>query len=78
MTWSTGSRITSSLLYPLKPQKKAYRLKLEYDSLDMDDPCPTFDLRIVVKPISEVVWEHLQCNGKTLPPASINVLPTVQ
>jgi hypothetical protein len=59
LAWTTGSRVTSTFLHTVKAQKKAYRLKIEYDTLDQDDPCPTFDLRIIVKPIAEVVNEHL-------------------
>jgi hypothetical protein len=74
LAWSTGTRVTATLLHTLKPQKRAYRLKLEYDSLDQDDACPTFDLRIIVKPVAEVVKEYLECGAKPLPPASLPVL----
>ena len=45
--WTVGSGGTASFLHLVEPQKRAYSLKLEYDSLDQDDACPTFDLRII-------------------------------
>jgi len=71
--WTTGSRTSSSLLHVLKPQKRAYRLRLEYESLDQDDPCPTFDLRVVIKPIAEAISENFRCAARPLPPSTIAI-----
>lgn len=73
LAWTTGSRSSSTLLHPLKAQEKAYRLKLEYESLDQADPCPTFDLRIIAKAIDDVVNENLRCHAKPLLPPAVAV-----
>jgi hypothetical protein len=73
IAWTRGSRASSSLLLYVKPQRKAYRLRLEYDSLDQNDPCPKFDLRVSIKPIDEVVSENFRCYARTLPPSSIKI-----
>ena len=73
VAWTSGSRTSSSLLHPLKPQQKAYRFKLEYESLDEDDPCPTFDLRVSIKPMDEVVSENFRCYARIEPPTTVTV-----
>ena len=70
---SKGSRSTSHLLATLKPHREAYRLKLEYDSLDQNDPCPTFSFRIVSKPAQDVITEDVACEGNPLPPTSLTI-----
>lgn len=76
LAMGSGSRVSSTLIHTLKPQKRAYRLKLEYDSLDEDDACPSFDLRIIAKPLKEVADEYLRCDAKPLPPAQLSVVGT--
>ena len=49
--WTEGSRTSSTLLQTIKAQDRAYRLRLEYESLDQDDPCPTLELRVILRPI---------------------------
>lgn len=72
--WTVGSGNTASFIHLVKPQKRAYSLKIEYDSLDQDDPCPTFDLRIILKPVEDAVNGNLHCPGKPLPPATVDIL----
>jgi len=57
----------------LKAQEHAYRIKIEYETLDQNDPCPTFDLRIISKAFDDVAYENLRCHAKPLPPASLDV-----
>jgi hypothetical protein len=57
----------------LKPQEKAYRLKLEYESLDQGDPCPTFQFQVEVKPVALTVNENFKCNGRTVPPRDVKI-----
>ena len=73
LAWTTGSGSSSSFVYLAKAQKRAYSLKIAYDALDQDDPCPTFDLRIVLKPVAEAVKANLKCPGAPLPPASVDI-----
>ena len=51
----------------------AYRLKIEYESLDQADPCPTFELRIIVKALEDVMNENLRCHASPLLPPSISI-----
>ena len=67
ISWTTGSASQSNLLIRLKPQEKAYRLKLEYESLDQEDSCPTFNFKIEVKPVHLVVDENFKCHGMSVP-----------
>ena len=60
-------------MHPLKPQQRAYRLKLEYESLDENDACPTFELRVGIKPMDEVVSENFRCYARTEPPTTITI-----
>jgi len=57
-----------------KPQKRAYTLKIEYDALDQDDACPTFDLRIILKPVNDSISSNLHCPSKPLPPTSLDIV----
>lgn len=57
----------------LKPERKAYKLKIQYDSLDQVDPCPVVYVRIILKPVQDVVNENLHCFGKPLPPSTIPI-----
>jgi len=34
LAWTTGTAMTTTFFQPLKPQSRAYRLKLEYEGLD--------------------------------------------
>jgi hypothetical protein len=61
------------MLTPLKAQRRGYLLKLEYDSLDQDDACPTFELRVVSKPQKDVINEDVSCMGYSLPPSHIPI-----
>jgi len=74
LAWSSGSRVSNTLLRTLPAQKRAYRLKIEYDSLNQDDPCPTFDLRIIARPMKELAEDYLRCDAKPLPPAKLPVV----
>lgn len=71
--WTVGSGASASFIHLVKPQKRAYTLKIVYETLDQDDPCPSFDLRVILKPVGDAVSENLHCSGKELPPASIPV-----
>jgi hypothetical protein len=73
LAWTTGSGSSSSFVYLAKAQKRAYSLKIEYDALDQDDSCPTFDLRIILKPVDEALKANLKCPGAPLPPASVDI-----
>lgn len=55
-------------------QKKAYKIKIEYDSLDEDDECPRFHLRTILEPIQEIADFVMKCNGAPLPPNSLTVI----
>jgi hypothetical protein len=68
---SAGGRSSSTLVHALKRQEKAYKLKLEYESLDQEDSCPTIQLRVILKPTNDTIRENLRCAGKPLPPATI-------
>ena len=35
------------------------------------DPCPVVYIRIILKPISDIINENLRCLGKPLPPSTI-------
>lgn len=71
--WTTGSRTTATFLHAVAPQDSAYRLRIEYESLDQEDACPRFELRIIVKPMVSVVNENFRCQGKRLPPGSLDI-----
>lgn len=43
----------------LKAQRKPFKLKIVYDSLDESDNCPTFQLRVGLKPIRLVASDNL-------------------
>lgn len=73
IAWTTGSRSSQTVLSALRSNERAYRLKIEYETLDQNDPCPSFDLRIMVKAIDNVVNENLRCHGKPLPPAAVRM-----
>jgi hypothetical protein len=73
LAWTVGSGNSQSFIYLAKAQKRAYSLKIEYDALDQDDPCPTFDLRMILKPVDETLRANLKCPGAPLPPASIDI-----
>ncbi len=43
----------------LSPQKKSYKLKIVYDSIDEKEECPKYDFRVALKPINLVIEENL-------------------
>lgn len=53
--------------------EKAYRLVLEYESLDQNDACPIAVVRIIAKPINDTIRENLVCRGKPLPPSTVAI-----
>lgn len=69
--WTTGTGMAQSLFHHVKAQQRAYRLKIEYESLDQVDPCPTFTLRVITKPINDTQAESVHCAGHPLPPAKV-------
>lgn len=71
--YSIGGRSTSTLFMPLKQEERAYRLVLEYESLDQDDACPLVQVRIISKPINDTIRENLHCRGKPLPPTTVPI-----
>jgi hypothetical protein len=73
LSWTTGSASASSMLIRLKPQERAYRMKLEYESLDQEDACPTFLFKIEVKPVELVVHENFRCHGRSVPHRDVNI-----
>lgn len=73
ISWTAGSASSSTLLVRLKPQERAYRLKLEYESLDQEDPCPTFDFRLEVKPVDLTVSENFKCHGRSPPDRDVKI-----
>lgn len=66
--YSIGGRSSASLFMPLKHEDRAYRLVLEYESLDQNDACPISHIRIISKPVNDTIRENLVCRGKPLPP----------
>lgn len=71
MGYSIGGRSSATLFMPLKHEERAYRLVLEYESLDQDDPCPLAHVRIITKPVNDTIRENLVCRGKPLPPSTV-------
>jgi len=71
--YSIGGRSTSTLFMPLKQDERAYRLVLEYESLDEDDACPLVHVRIIAKPMNDTIRENLRCRGKPLPPSTVPI-----
>lgn len=69
--YSVGGRSSSTLFMPLRHEERAYRLVLEYESLDQDDPCPLAHIRIITKPVNDTIRENLVCRGKPLPPSTV-------
>ena len=65
--------MSSTFIKMVKPQEKAYRLRIEYETLDFEDTCPLFNLHVISKPIDDVIHENLHCHAKPLPPPSIAV-----
>ena len=45
----------------IKPQKKAFKLKVVYDTIDSQSACPVYDMRVAMKPIENIVQEELKC-----------------
>ncbi len=52
LTYTQPSHNEKEFIVSLKAQKKAYKLKLVYDSMDERDACPTFKLRLALRPLS--------------------------
>lgn len=51
-----------TLTASLKGQKKAYKLKIVYDTFDDDEVCPYFHLRMALKPVHVILDDGLnQC-----------------
>jgi len=73
IAWSSGGRTASSLIQSVKASRRAYRIKLEYESLDEDDACPLYTLRVILKPVRDVLNENLKCFGKPMPSASYSI-----
>jgi len=71
--YSIGGRSTSTLFMPLKQEERAYKLVLEYESLDQDDACPLVHVRIISKPMNDTIRENLLCRGKPLPPTTVPI-----
>jgi hypothetical protein len=71
--YSIGGRSSASLFMPLKQEERAYRLVLEYESLDQDDTCPIAHIRIISKPVNDTIHENLVCRGKPLPPSHVPI-----
>lgn len=44
-----------------------------YDTLDELDPCPTFDFRVILKPVEAALAANLECQGDGLPPLSVDI-----
>ena len=57
------------LLTFVKGQRKAYKLKIVYDTLDESDECPTYLFRIAMKPLQDIADENLKCTGLKSPKA---------
>ena len=71
--YSVGGRSSASLFMRLKQEERAYRLVLEYESLDQEDACPISHVRIITKPINDTILENLECRGKPLPPTHVTL-----
>ena len=73
LAWTKGSGSSWSFVHLAKPQKKAYTIKLVYDSLDQDDACPLFDLRVMLVPVDSALSTHLSCGKDDLPPLRVDI-----
>jgi len=57
----------------VKPQEKAYRLRIEYETLDFEDTCPLFELRVISKPVEDIIHENLHCHAYPTPPPKLQI-----
>ena len=73
ITFTKPSHSYKEFIISLKAQKKAYRLKIVEDTLDENDPCPTYQMRVALKPFTQIMNENLRCNGKSMPPSLFKV-----
>lgn len=73
ITFTSPSHNLKELSLALKYQKKAYKLKIVQDSIDESDPCPTYQMRVALKPFNLIIDENLKCSGKQMPPNKITV-----
>ena len=74
ITYTPTKGGSKDFIAQLKPQKKAYKLKIVYDTLDESDECPLFELRISVKPLQNLLEENLKCKGLSNAPEIINIV----
>jgi hypothetical protein len=73
VAFTETSTKTKDFITSLKAQRKAYKLKIVYDSLDERDECPLYDLRISLKPLENLLEENLKCSGLDTPPSMIDI-----
>lgn len=74
LAWTKGAGNAWSFVHVIKPKKTAYYLKIVYDSLDQDDPCPTFDFRVILKPVANALASNLLCEPHPVPPLSVGIV----
>lgn len=73
LAWTKGAGNAWSFVHVVKPKKTAYYLKIVYDSLDQDDSCPTFDFRVILKPVANALASNLLCEPHSVPPQSVAI-----
>lgn len=73
LAYSESSKREKKLSVFLSPAKRAYKLKIVYDSFDEKDECPTYDFRLAMKPVEYLPQENLLCTGLKSPMPKIEV-----
>ena len=71
ISYTQPSHNEKELTIALKAQKKAYKLKIVEDTLDESDSCPTFQMRVSLKPLHLLMHENLKCTGAPMPPLEV-------
>ena len=59
--------LNKSLSIVLDGRKQAYKMKIIYEFLDPNDPCPLYSLVVALKPLTDLVKENLVCKKNVLP-----------